>query len=222
VGVPAATPRAAARQATVRRITDEARRQLARDGAAALSLRSIARELGMVSSGIYRYVASRDELLTLLIVEAYDDLGAHLERSQRGAGEGGRERWRAVAGALREWARRRPHEYALLYGSPVPGYAAPQDTIGPAIRVYAALAAATPAPAPGRPAPDRLTADAARAGELLGIRTGPAGVLQAFAAWMQLFGAVSFELFGHLHGVIDDLDAHYGELVEAVADRLGL
>ena len=206
----------------MRRITDEARRQLARDGAAALSLRSIARELGMVSSGIYRYVASRDELLTLLIVEAYDDLGAHLERSLRGAGEGGRDRWRAVAGALREWARHRPHEYALLYGSPVPGYAAPQDTIGPATRVYAALAAATPAPAPGRPAPDGLTADASRAGDLLGIETGPGGVLQAFAAWMQLFGAVSFELFGHLHGVIDDLDAHYGELVEAVADRLGL
>ena len=85
----------------MRRITDEARRQLAHDGAAALSLRSIARELGMVSSGIYRYVASRDELLTLLIVEAYDDLGAHLERSLRGAGEGGRDRWRAVAGAAR-------------------------------------------------------------------------------------------------------------------------
>jgi AcrR family transcriptional regulator len=206
----------------MRRITDEARRQLAREGAAALSLRSIARELGMVSSGIYRYVSSRDELLTLLIVEAYDDLGAHLERSSRGAGAGARDRWRAVAGALRAWARRRPHEYALLYGSPVPGYAAPQDTVGPATRVYAALASATPAPAAGRPVPGALTADAVRAGELLGIETGPGGVLQAFAAWMQLFGAISFELFGHLHGVVDDLDAHYGELVEAVADRLGL
>jgi AcrR family transcriptional regulator len=221
-GMTATTPRVAARAATMRRITDEARRQLARDGAAGLSLRSVARELGMVSSGIYRYVASRDELLTLLIVEGYDDLGAALERARRGAGDGERDRWRAVALALRTWARRRPHEYALLYGSPVPGYAAPPDTIGPATRVYSALAAAAPAPAGGRPAPDALVEDARRAGDLLGIGSGPAGVLQAFGAWMQLFGAVSFELFGHMHGVIEDLDAYYQEVVEDLADRLGL
>src|SRR3954465_4125271 len=57
-------------------ITDAARRQLASVGAAGLSLRAVARELGMASSALYRYFPSRDELLTRLIVDGYDDLGA--------------------------------------------------------------------------------------------------------------------------------------------------
>ena len=84
-------------------ITAEARRQLAVEGPTGLSLRAVARELGMVSSGIYRYVASRDELLTMLIIEAYDALGATVERtvaastgSRRGTGSSRRRRRPAV------------------------------------------------------------------------------------------------------------------------------
>lgn len=208
------------------RITEEGRRQLARDGAAALSLRSVARELGMVSSGIYRYVASRDELLTLLIVEAYDDLGAELERALRRADRAGadpRARWRSVAGGLRSWAQERPHEYALLYGSPVPGYAAPEGTVAPATRVYSALAAASGQPAGShRTVPPSVADDAAGAAEVLGLDAGPGGVLTAFGVWMALFGAVSFELFGHLTNVIGDLDEFFAEQVESMADVLGL
>ena len=126
------TARQRARQAVLADINAEARRQLARDGAAALSLRSVARELGMVSSGIYRYVASRDDLLTLLIIQAYDDARRRRRTSPQGRGQ----RPRAIAAGVplrpRRWAIRHPHEYALVYGSPVPGYAAPPDTIGPA------------------------------------------------------------------------------------------
>ena len=219
------TPRATARQAVLTRITDEGRRQLARDGAAALSLRSVARELGMVSSGIYRYVASRDELLTLLIVDAYDDLGASMERAVRRASDDQRERWRAVCTALRRWATGHPHEYALVYGSPVPGYAAPPDTIGPARRVYAALAAATPdaAPVTGRRALDPSLADDARAAAAeLGLGLAAGAVLSMFGTWMRLFGTVSFELFGHTHGVIADHDAFFAHQVESMADALGI
>ena len=95
----------------------------------------------MVSSGIYRYVASRDELLTMLIIEAYDALGATVEdaaRRRRGA-QPPADRFVAAARAIRAWALANPHEYALVYGSPVPGYAAPADTIGPASRVTLAL-----------------------------------------------------------------------------------
>ena len=208
------TARQRARQAVLADIDAEARRQLARDGAAALSLRSVARELGMVSSGIYRYVASRDDLLTRLIIQAYDELGAAAERALKAAGSDPRERWRAAAGAVRGWAIRHPHEYALVYGSPVPGYAAPPDTIGPALRVYSALAD-----------PLRHRAgDATPAGQLadLGLAVRDAEVPAILGAWMQLFGMVSFELFGHTKGVIDDHDAFFADRVDALADELGL
>ncbi|MDH4077762.1 MAG: TetR/AcrR family transcriptional regulator, partial [Acidimicrobiia bacterium] len=100
-----------------------ARRQLAAEGAAALSLRSVARELGMVSSAVYRYFESRDALLTGLIVDAYDALGAAAEAAAETRDGSDLDRWVITARAIREWALDHPHEYALLYGSPVPGYA---------------------------------------------------------------------------------------------------
>ena len=121
-------------------ITAEARRQLAVHGASSLSLRAVARELGMVSSGIYRYFASRDELLTALIIEAYDSLGQQAEEAaRRSAGDSPADRWCAVARAVRAWAIANPHEYALVYGTPVPGYEAPEDTVDPASRSALAM-----------------------------------------------------------------------------------
>lgn len=122
-------------------IKDEARKQLAADGAARLSLRAVARELGMVSSALYRYFPSRDELLTALIVDAYDAVGEAAEAADRASCAGPSAsarhlaRWTAVARAVRDWALAHPHEYGLIYGSPVPGYTAPQATVGPASRV---------------------------------------------------------------------------------------
>src|SRR5204863_7108285 len=107
-------------------IANAARRQLAEVGAAALSLRAVARELGMASSALYRYFPSRDDLLTRLIIDGYDDLGAAAEPADDPTAPPG-ERWRAVCRAVRTWALAHPHEYALLYGSPVPGYRAPAD-----------------------------------------------------------------------------------------------
>jgi AcrR family transcriptional regulator len=202
-------------------ITDEGRRQLARDGAAGLSVRSVARELDMASSAIYRYVASRDELLTLLIVAAYDRLGAVLEATA--VDDAGRAQWTARGRALRAWALANPHEYALLYGSPVPGYAAPQDTIGPATRVYAALAAplreATLDPPP---ADGALADDGAALLTELGLDLPPAAGLALVQALAALFGLVSFELFGHTHNVISDNEGFFDRELADLADALGL
>ncbi len=213
-----------ARRAVLEEITTEARAQLARDGAAGLSLRSVARELDMVSSGIYRYVDGRDALLTMLIVAGYDRLGAVLE--QAGAGSSPpRERWRATCLALRAWALANPHEYALLYGSPVPGYAAPQDTIDPATRVYAALAEplreATPLP-DLEPVRGTLAGDGERMAVALGLPLAPELAVRVLGAWGTLFGLVSLELFGHTHNVVTDHDAFFAHHVDALADRLGL
>ncbi len=128
--------RARARTEITTAIKDEARRQLAAEGAAKLSLRAVARELGMVSSALYRYFPSRDDLLTALIIDAYDAIGEAAEKAHgAAAGAEPAERWVAVCEAVRAWALAHPHEYALIYGSPVPGYAAPQDTVPAAARV---------------------------------------------------------------------------------------
>lgn len=208
-------------------ITAEARRQLAVDGATGLSLRAVARELGMVSSGIYRYVANRDELLTMLIIEAYDSLGAAVEHVvATTAGELPAARFVAAARAIRSWALANPHEYALIYGSPVPGYAAPADTIGPASRVTLALAGIvvdasraglvqTPADVPVD-VPPALRADIEAVREALAADVSDDVIVRLLAAWTQLFGLVSFELFGQTRNVIHAHD----ELLDATATAM--
>ncbi|HEX4248382.1 MAG TPA: TetR/AcrR family transcriptional regulator, partial [Pseudonocardia sp.] len=132
----ARTARERARAELTREITDVARRQLVESGADGLSLRAVARELGMVSSALYRYFHSRDDLLTTLILEAYEALGDAAESADRAHSDASpTRRWRAVCTAVRDWAVRHPHEYALIYGSPIPGYRAPQDTVAHAARV---------------------------------------------------------------------------------------
>jgi AcrR family transcriptional regulator len=121
-------------------VVELGRRQLITEGAAGLSLRAIARDLGMVSSAVYRYVASRDDLLTLLLVDAYSDLADAVDGSRAAVTGGWRDEIVAMAHAARDWARDKPASWALLYGSPVPGYHAPSDrTVGPGTRVVGAL-----------------------------------------------------------------------------------
>ena len=194
-----------------------ARDQLAAVGAAGLSLRSIARRIGMVSSAVYRYVESRDELLTRLIIEAYDSLGASVERAI-GAAPDDRdlERWVAGATAVRAWALEQPHDYLLLYGSPVPGYAAPVGTAGPGTRVPLALAsivggaaardrlAATTELLPSTTIAPRLAADLERLSAIIELSVAPATLVAMIAGWTQMFGLVSFELTNQTRGIVDD------------------
>src|SRR5688500_19893216 len=120
---PAPSIRARVRAEMIDEIKVIARRHLAADGAN-LSLRAVARDLGVVSSAVYRYFASRDELLTALILDAYDSLGEAAETADAQVGRGDlRGRWLAVCRAVRAWALAQPHQYALIYGTPVPGYA---------------------------------------------------------------------------------------------------
>ncbi|MER5279953.1 TetR/AcrR family transcriptional regulator [Streptomyces sp. NPDC002809] len=239
-------------------IKDEARKQLAAEGAAKLSLRAVARELGMVSSALYRYFPSRDDLLTALIIDAYDSVGEAAERAHRAEAEGAEEtevateapvptrtaaarapasartatavhlaRWVAVACAVRDWALAHPHEYALIYGSPVPGYTAPQDTVGPASRVGLVLIAVVedayreeglalpPLSAELRPEAERLAADIAPG-------LPPAAAVPLVAAWSQLFGLLSFEIFGQFNRVVEAREAFFRQAVTELARTVGL
>ncbi|MBB2933580.1 AcrR family transcriptional regulator [Amycolatopsis bartoniae] len=220
------TARDRARAELTQEIKDEARRQLAEVGAQGLSLRAVARELGMVSSALYRYFPSRDSLLTALIVDAYNAIGEAAEKADDPA-ERPRTRWRLIWQATRAWARQHPHEYTLIYGSPIPGYQAPQDTVAPAARVALALAeVAVTAPLepafPGPALPDELADQARRLAELLGKDIAPADVSRLLIAWTQLFGALNFELFGQYVGSADPADALFAHTTDQMADFLGL
>src|ERR1700728_4266327 len=115
--------RAEARVLQIERIKSTSRRLMAEKGAPGLSLREVAREMGVVSSALYRYFPTRDDLLTALIVDAYNDLGAFADRAALRVPRGeSRRQFGAAAAAVRKWAKANPNEYALLYGSPVPGY----------------------------------------------------------------------------------------------------
>ncbi|MBW0114407.1 TetR/AcrR family transcriptional regulator [Pseudonocardia abyssalis] len=218
--------RARVRAELTREITEVARRHLAVDGASALSLRAVARELGMASSAVYRYFPSRDELLTALIVEAYDALGSAAEQADAAvAPDDLRTRWHAVCRASREWAQAHPHEYALVYGSPVPGYAAPETTIGPAARVGEVLCTIVArGVASGEVVPDGSGTGALHPGlaELMGLPGDSALAERAISAWTGLFGLIGFELFGHLHNVVDDRAAFFTDAVDRMADQIGL
>ncbi len=221
-----------ARAEITREIMDTARRHLSTDGAAGLSLRAVARDLGMVSSALYRYVPSRDDLLTRLIVSAYDSMGAAAEAAEHAVPREDLDgRFRAVARAVRRWAVEHEHEYALIYGSPVPGYRAPETTIPSATRVPALLIriirdglASGRLHPDGRVVPPEALATMSPALEAFAAQDGspppPDLVVRALMSWTYLFGAVSFDLFGHRHNVIVDERAAEHPFFEHELDRL--
>ncbi|MCS5520848.1 MULTISPECIES: TetR/AcrR family transcriptional regulator [Curtobacterium] len=135
----APTARALARQTVTAEILAAARTRLTDHGPAALSLRAVARDVGMVSSAVYRYFPSRDDLLTALLITDYDELGAAVEAAGAAAGPAPGARWVAMCRAIRDWSIAHPGDFALLFGSPVPGYAAPRETVVPATRTTLAL-----------------------------------------------------------------------------------
>ncbi|GAA1538654.1 TetR/AcrR family transcriptional regulator [Kribbella lupini] len=244
------TARDRARAELTQEIKDTARRQLATDGAERLSLRAVSRELGMVSSALYRYFPSRDDLLTALIIDAYDALGAAVEKAAAGvlgaakeepaagpldsakeqSAAAPREAWLAACRAVRAWARKHPHEYALIYGSPVPGYSAPQSTVQPASRVAVCLLGVLQRAAEAGVL--AVPEDAAEPSETLVGQLQPleeiapgvprAVLLRTGMIWAQLFGLVSFELFGQFVGTFDPADELFEAAIASHADFLGL
>lgn len=187
-----------------RDIVEVGRRHLITDGAAGLSLRAVARDLGMVSSAVYRYVASRDDLLTLLIVDAYTDLADAVDRASDDGGGPWHQRLLEMARAARRWAVDQPASWALMYGSPVPGYHAPAElTVGPGTRVVGALFTVVAQGVAAGDVPDRgLRPSPATCADFDGIRAGfdfvggDAAVMKCFLLWAAVVGAISLEVFG--------------------------
>jgi AcrR family transcriptional regulator len=216
--------RAQARVLQIERIKSTSRRLMAEKGASGLSLREVAREMEVVSSALYRYFATRDDLLTALIVDAYNDLGGFAERAVlRVPRSDPRRQLHVAASAIRKWAKTNPNEYALLYGSPVPGYEAPPFTVEPAARVALVLSAIVTEA--WRRSDAETSGDESAMKGLLESRALDAvmpGVPESVRAlslmiWSQIFGCISFELFGHYKGTVRNANRFFSLVVDQAA-----
>jgi AcrR family transcriptional regulator len=226
--------RARVRQALTTEILDAARRHLAQEGAAALSLRSVARDLGMAPSALYRYFDGRDALLSALILSAYEALAEAAEAAAEGAHQvegSDAQRWQAVPRALRAWALSHPHEWGLVFGSPVPGYQAPEDTVAPYARIATALlrpvveashAGRLRSPEPSRHLPDALRDAVAPVREALLPDLEAETVIAALEAWTTMIGAISLEVFGHWRNTVLDPGLFFEAVTRDVAASVGL
>ena len=214
-----------------------ARAHLAREGAAALSLRSIARDLGMAPSALYRYFSSRDALLSALILGAYGALADQAEHASEAAyarEDGAMARWVAVPRVMRSWARGHPHEWGLIFGSPVPGYEAPTETITPYTRLAQALvrpiieahehgslelSAPSSSASPGT-APLARAVQPVTDGLLPGLPT--VAVAQALEAFATLIGIISLELFGHWRNTVLEPEVLFEATISHLASSTGV
>lgn len=176
------------------RILRAARAEIAEHGGVGLSMRAVARQVGVASSAIYRYFPTREALITAMVVESYQ----HLDGALVGA-----RGWTDCARRLRDWARSTPHEFQLIYGTPIPGYAAPPETVPAAEQVARHfLQAGAGAEVKGFSSPrlrDQMT-------ELAGQETTPSAAAAVLAELAALVGFLTLEIGGHFVGTADPAD----------------
>lgn len=192
------------------------REQLADRGPAALSLREIARHLGVASSAVYRYVADRDALLTLLVVDAYTALADHVEAALEGTGD---SPVHVFGAAMRQWATGHPAGWGLIYGTPVPGYEAPADqTTDPGVRLMVRLGRLLgDADVEGIDPPADFRAFLDAASQELRLDLDAAHLAHGIEAWCAIVGTISMEVFGQL----GPGGAAYGRaLLDQTCDRI--
>ncbi|MFF8951913.1 TetR/AcrR family transcriptional regulator [Streptomyces sp. NPDC014940] len=205
------TPRERYRAQLRAEIKQHAWEQIAAAGAPGLSLNAIAKQMGMSGPALYRYFASRDELITELIRDAYRSLADTIRATaDSGADMAG------LGHALRAWALDDPQRYFLIYGTPVPGYHAPDDVTTIASEIMDALLhAARPGAIPAD-APDdsRLEAHLAEhRGWAAAHAAPPAALRRALLFWTRLHGILSLELAGHFSGMgLDPAELYEHEL----------
>ncbi|WP_425247071.1 TetR/AcrR family transcriptional regulator [Streptomyces sp. NEAU-NA10] len=190
------TPRERYRGQVRAEIKEHAWEQIATAGASALSLNAIAKQMGMSGPALYRYFAGRDELITELVRDAYRSLADTFRTaSASGADVAG------LAHALRGWALDDPQRYFLVYGTPVPGYHAPDDVTTIASEIMATLLDACAALPPGDAATPFETYLEGHRQWADGHPAPPAALHRALNFWTRLHGVLSLELAGHFTGM---------------------
>jgi AcrR family transcriptional regulator len=218
--------RARVRAQLTEEILAAAHEEMAEHGAAGLSLRAVARRLEMVPSAVYRYFPNRDALLTALIVDAYLALAAAAHHADQGSRAVPLDRWLAVTASVRRWGHEHRHEWALLYGSPVPGYHGSSDTTAASLEVTRVVCQifldARPQSAHLAVVPPAVRTAVAPLERDLLPGFAPEIITGALMAWTQLFGMVSLELFGHYVGATTDFGVVFDHSMRVVASLVGL
>jgi AcrR family transcriptional regulator len=228
---PKDTPRSRSRrEATQEEILNTAWQQISQLGSPSLSLRGIAQTMGLTAPALYRYYPSRDELVTAMIIEAYQSLGQALEASiQAMAAEDHARRYLAVGCAYREWALARPERFALIFGTPIPGYQAPLERTLPAASralgvLMAVLQAAWDAGRIQRP--PVLGASLQRQmqawKEAYALTTHPVVLYLTLISWARVHGLTSLELHGHIPPQVALPSEVYLNDLHALRSEIGL
>ncbi len=190
--------------------------QLAEHGVGGISVNAIGKHMGVTGPALYRYFANRDALLTELISDGYHDLADTLEAAVHAARTPA-TRLRAAANAMRGWAIAAPHRYLLLFGTPIPGYEAPEHTLTAANRAMTALLAAAGEDR-AEPSARTLHRQVAEWGERMGHgRLTPHQQHWGLTVWTRLHGVLSLEVAGQfaLSGI--DPELLYRAEVDALA-----
>lgn len=224
------TRREKQRKATIDEIKSAALDQIAQVGGPSLSMRGIARSIGMSPAGLYRYYDSRDHLLTDLIADAYNDLARAVESGITSAQDGSREKFEAAMLAYRRWALDHTNRFLLIFGTPIPGYVAPED--GPTVEGNRRIGQAffsigieawrrgqlEPETAPTAPTKGERTLakelDPSMPAELVPMMIG---------SWAHFHGVVTLEILGQLDWLYpDDADTFFAGQIDQILETLGL
>ncbi|WP_327381225.1 WHG domain-containing protein [Streptomyces sp. NBC_01207] len=215
-------------------IKDVARHQLEKLGASGLSLEAVSRDSGIPLAEVEAVFPDRDDLLTALVIDAYDASGEAMEQADAAAtaaGGSGGARLLAVTRALRQWSFDNTAEFTLIYGSPVPDYHAPQDTVPSASRTPAVLAGIvrsaleagelTPPRRPV-PGPPLLLPEAVQL--FGGAPEAPFSdvVERGIVLWSSLIGLLVFQVFSRTHDSVRDEAAFFDYAVAVAAEGIGL
>jgi AcrR family transcriptional regulator len=216
------------------RIVHAARPLLAQQGAACLSLQAVADVLSRPVEEVRAHFPTIHDLLTALIIDAYDASGMVLEQADAAAekqGLGPGERLLVAARALRTWAAADLASFSLIYGSPVPGYHAPPETVPPASRTPAALARILQAALISgalSPPPRRLLAAPLIRDEAVAVFGNPPPepyselLERGIVLWSSLIGLLSFTVFCRTHDTVRDQGALFDFGVAVAAEVVGL
>lgn len=221
------------RSETKEEIKETGRQLLAESGASGLSLRAIAKRMGMTAPGLYHYFGSINDLITALILDAFTQLAKAVEKADAEVtSRNTAERLAAVAHAWRRWALDHPIDFQLLYGNPIPTYEQPTDITYPAARRSFIVTANIFAraiergeielPEESRRLPPEIERSLDALTRVEGHDLPPYALYLAAISWARLHGHIMLELFHLIQPVITDVDALFAHEVKALIRQTGL
>ena len=227
------------RAATTEEIKQTARQLLVEQGPEAVSLRAIARQMGMTAPALYRYFDSHEKLIKHVIADIFTELteDLHAAIESAGAGRNGDLTAKVMAACweFRRWSLDHKREFGMLFGTPIPGVDVEKDEItaecgsqfgATFLVLILELWRKSPFPVPPDDAIDTgLRDQLARYRDGLGsLGTGlPLGLLLIFLrCWTRLYGTLSLEVFGHLGFALDDAEPMFEIMLADTAPLLGL